>query len=250
MKSEHIEIMQKIGFKGTEAKAYLTLLETGKSLAGAVADRAKLHRRNTYDALEHLLQKGLVSYTISNNKKYWMAVHPDRIQSIIKGNEALVASMLPELALKFNSTKLKQTVEVLEGLGGMKTFYNDTLKEKHEIIILFSTGNAYKRLPIFMRNYYRQANKAKIKVNVLLNPGIDKDLYMYYKYCEVKVLPKYFSTLTQLFIYGNKSAIVFWSEDPICILITSKEITSGFRKYFEIFWKIGKRVKVEYHSRE
>src|SRR3989338_381482 len=198
MKAEHIEIMQKIGLKGTEAKAYLTLLETGKSLAGAIADSAGLHRRNTYDALEHLLQKGLVSYTISNNKKYWTAIHPDRVQALIKENENLVASILPELNLKFNSTKLKQTVEVLEGLGGMKTFYNDTLKEKKEIIILFSSGNAYKKLPIFMRNYYRQVNKAKIKVKVLLNPGIDKGLYRYYKHCEVKVLPKYFSTLTQL----------------------------------------------------
>ncbi len=249
MKAEHIEVMKRMGLKGTEAKAYLTLLETGKSLAGAVADRAKLHRRNTYDALEHLLQKGLVSYTISNNKKYWTAIHPEKIQSIIKENEALVASMLPELTLKFNSIKLKQTVEVLEGLGGMKTFYNDTLKEKHEITILFSTGNAYKRLPIFMRNYYRQINKAKVKVNILLNPGIDKDLYIYYKYCEVKILPNYFSTLTQLFIYGNKSAIVFWSENPICILITSEEITSGFRKYFEHFWKMGKKVKVKYYEK-
>lgn len=250
MKTEHIEVLQKVGLKGTEAKAYLTLLEIGKSLAGAVADRAKLHRRNTYDALEQLLQKGLVSYVISNNKKYWTAIHPDRIQSLIKENENLAASILPELTSKFSSTKLKQTVEVLEGLGGMKTFYNDTKKEKKEIIILFSTGNAFRRLTIFMRSYYKQINKSKIRVKVLLNPGIDKSLYKYYKYCEVRVLPKHFSTPTQLFIYGNKSAIAFWSENPICILITSEEITSGFRKYFDFFWKIGKNVKVKYEGEE
>lgn len=122
MKPTHIEILKPLGLTVIETKTYLTLLEIGKSLAGTIAERAHLHRRNVYDALERLLQKGLVSYVISNNKRYWNAVHPERIIEIIKENEELISSALPELISKFSNSKLKQTVEVFEGLGGMKTF--------------------------------------------------------------------------------------------------------------------------------
>src|SRR3989338_1275628 len=111
MNPEHIEILQTLGLTVIETKTYLTLLEIGKSLAGTIAERAHLHRRNVYDALEKLLQKGLVSYTISNNKKYWNAVHPEKTLNLMKENENLISSALPYLISQFNSSKLKQTVE-------------------------------------------------------------------------------------------------------------------------------------------
>lgn len=243
MKPEHIEILQTLGLTVIQTKTYFTLLEIGKSLAGAVAERAHLHRRNVYDALEKLLQKGLVSYTISTNKKYWNAVHPEKILALMKENENLISSVLPDLISKFNMSKLKQTVEVFEGLGGMKSFFDDMAKAKQDIIMLFATGKAYLRLPYYMKNWDTKINQAKIKIKVLLNSDGDKKPYKNYKYGEVKILPKNFSTPTQIFIYGNKSAVAIWSEEPIAILITSTEITNGFRKYFEFLLKLGKDIK-------
>ena len=242
MKSEHIEILQNLGLTTIQIKVYLTLLEIGKSLAGTIADRAHIHRRNTYDALEQLLQNGLVSYTISNNKKYWNVVSPEKIISLMKEKESLILSIIPELVAKYNSTKLKQTVQVFEGLGGMKTFFDDMAKTKQNIIMLFATGKAYARLPFYMKNWDRKLNESKIKVKVLMNSNAPKEPYKNYKYAEVKILPKNFSTPTQIFIYGNKSAVAIWSEEPIAILISSDEITNGFRKYFEFLWKFGRRV--------
>lgn len=243
MKSEHIGILQTLGLTVIETKTYLTLLEIGKSLAGSIAERAHIHRRNVYDALESLLQKGLVSYTISNNKKYWNAVHPEKTLNLIKENENLISSALPDLVLKFNASKLKQTVEVFEGLGGMKTFFDDMAKAKQEIIMVFATGKAYSKLPFYMKNWDDKINQAKIKVKVILNSDGNKKPYKNYKYGEVKILPKNFSTPTQIFIYGNKSAVAIWSEEPIAILITSSEITKGFRKYSEFLWKLGKNIR-------
>ena len=51
MKPEHTKILQTLGLTSTETKVYLTLLELGKALAGTIADKAQIHRRNAYDAL-------------------------------------------------------------------------------------------------------------------------------------------------------------------------------------------------------
>ena len=240
MNAEQVELLRKIGLSTVETKTYLTLLETGKSLAGTVAKRAHLHRRNTYDALENLLQKGLVSYIISNNRKQWNAVHPDKILSLLKENEGAIASFLPELITTFNTSKSKQSVAVFEGLGGMKTFFDDMINTKKEIIMLFATGKAYVRLPYYMKKWDMELNKNKIRVKVLLNPDVDKTPYHNYTFGEIKTLPLNFSTPTQIFIYGNKSVVAIWSEEPIAVQIISDEITAGFQKYYEFLWKIAK----------
>ncbi|MBI1935127.1 hypothetical protein HYS31_01695 [Candidatus Woesearchaeota archaeon] len=242
MKPEHIKILQTLGLTATETKIYLALLEIGKALAGAIAEKAQIHRRNTYDALEQLLQYGLVSYTISNNKKYWAATHPNKIMLIIKERQNLLSSILSELTLKYNSVKLKQRVEVFEGLGGMKTFFDDMANSKKEIIMMFATAKAYARMPYYMANWDRRINKAKINIKVLLNYNAPKEHYKNYKYGNVKILPKTFVTPTQIFIYGNKSAVAIWAEEPIATLISNKEITDGFRKYFIFLWGLGRKV--------
>lgn len=243
MKPEHVKILQTLGLTATETKVYLALLEIGKALAGTIADKAQTHRRNTYDALEQLLQYGLVSYTISNNKRYWNATHPNKIISLIKEKENLLSSIIPELISKYNSVKLKQRVEVFEGLGGMKTFFDYMANSKKEIIMMFATGKAYARMPYYMVNWDRRINNTKSKIKVLLNYNALKEPYKNYKYGELKILPKNFITPTQIFIYGDKSAIAIWAEEPVATLISNKEITDGFRKYFEFLWKLGKKVK-------
>src|SRR3989344_4303295 len=100
MKSEHVEILQSLELTATESKAYLTLLEKGKSLAGTIADRSHIHRRNVYDALESLLQKGLVTCIISNNRKYWSCISPERIKSILEEKKFTILNILPELMSK------------------------------------------------------------------------------------------------------------------------------------------------------
>ena len=38
-------------------------------------------------------------------------------------------------------------------------------------------------------------------------------------------------------IYGNKVALIVWSENPFVVLIESKEIADSYRKKFEMLWK-------------
>lgn len=243
MKAQNIEILKSVGLKGTDSKAYLTLLELGKSTAGTIAEKSHLHRRNTYDALESLLQKGLVTYAITNGKKFWSAVHPERLLSVLKENQSIISTILPDLITDYGSTKAKRTVEVFEGLGGMKSFFNDMIKTKREIFMMFATGKAYQFLPHFMQTWDKRLNEEKIHVKVLLNADANKKPYGNYKFGKVKILPRNFSTPTQIFMYGDKSTIAIWSEDPIATVITSKEITDGFKKHFNFLWEFAKSPK-------
>ena len=74
----------------------------------------------------------------------------------------------------------------------------------------------------------------------LLSSDAYKEPFKNYQYGTIKILSPKFYSPTQIFIYGNKSAVAIWSEEPIAILISSEEITEGFRRYFQFLWKIAK----------
>jgi hypothetical protein len=42
-------------------------------------------------------------------------------------------------------------------------------------------------------------------------------------------------------IYGNKTAIILWAKRPMAIVIQNEEITDGYKKYFDLLWKIAKK---------
>lgn len=53
------QTLEKIGLTTNEIKVYLALIDLGTTLAGNIAKKAKLHRRQTYDALHRLIGKVL-----------------------------------------------------------------------------------------------------------------------------------------------------------------------------------------------
>src|SRR3989344_5601969 len=93
--------LEDAGLTKTEAKIYLALLELGPSLAGEITKKSGIHRRSVYDAIERLIEKGLVSYMKTNNRKYFEAVKPDRLLDILREKEENIKSIIPELELKY-----------------------------------------------------------------------------------------------------------------------------------------------------
>src|SRR3989344_4644912 len=96
-----IENLEKIGFRRTEASIYLTLLELGEAQAGELSKKTQINRTTIYDALERLLEKGLVTYIIQAHKKVFRPIAPAKILENIKEQERIAQEMLPELSVLY-----------------------------------------------------------------------------------------------------------------------------------------------------
>ena len=56
-----------------------------------------------------------------------------------------------------------------------------------------------------------------------------------------RFLPNEVCSYAALRIYGNKVALMLFSEEqPIAVVIENKAIADGYRKYFEVMWKAAK----------
>ncbi len=130
-----IEPLLSLGLTKTEAKIYIDLLELGPSLVGTLSKKTGFHRRSLYDALERLINKGLVSYITTNNRKYFEAADPSTLLELQKEQEHRIKDLLPELNLKKQMSKDDNDTTFFRGVQGLKSVFNDQLKERKEILV-------------------------------------------------------------------------------------------------------------------
>ena len=66
-------LLEELGLTKNESKVYLALLELGSTAAGPLIKKIGMHRAAVYDIIDLLTGKGLVSYVIKANRKYFEA---------------------------------------------------------------------------------------------------------------------------------------------------------------------------------
>ncbi len=70
-----------LGLSKSEVKAYLALLELGKTSAGPIVKSSGISQSKIYEVLERLGKKGLASHIIEGKIKYFTPAEPKRLIS-------------------------------------------------------------------------------------------------------------------------------------------------------------------------
>ena len=231
-----ISILKKIGLTDTEAKIYVELLSLGATSIGKIVEQTGIFRKNLYDALYKLIEKGLVTYVIENKIKVFQAKEPDNLLRYVDEKKEELEELLPELNAKALLHTPDIESEIYRGTEGIKTILKECLKYK-EVLLIGATGDVETRLPYFWPHYNKKRQKLKCKWKLLLvhearNKPITKS-----NYYEYKVLPKILSGLNVIYIYGDYVANILWLEKPIAFVIKHKVLANNYRNYFNFLWK-------------
>ena len=238
------KFLKEIGLTDNEITIYLELLKLGEALASDLADRTGVNRTLTYQILNNLLKRGLISYVIKNNTKYFKAGTPSKLLDFLKEKELNIQKLIPELLKLKKPGEKKHSVELYEGKEGLKTILNDVIRTKPKDFVDMTSGMTVIVLPRYwMDQWHNERVKIIPKSRFLYNHteiGIkrSKELSKYLK-TEVRLLPKGFESPSHIFTYADKVAIALWEKEfPFAILIKSKEIAKRFKEFFEWFWKL------------
>ncbi|NQU78170.1 hypothetical protein HQ545_00205 [Candidatus Woesearchaeota archaeon] len=235
-------VLEDIGLTPTEAKIYLILLEQGASLAGAISRNTGIHRRSVYDSIERLIQKGLVSYIKSNNRKYFEAVSPERLIEILKKKEADVNSILPDLKALQQMGSDKNETLFFRGKAALKSAFDDQLETGENICMWGATSKATDILQFYFPHFDTERVKRKIKIRLIFNESERSSVSKAkIPLSDIKFVPDTVKSDTAVNIYGKNICIVAWKSDPIAVLIREESIAVGFKSYFEFMWNFAKR---------
>lgn len=229
------EGLKQAGLTENESRVYLALIDLGPALAGQISRKTGLHRRTIYDITEMLIKKGLIGYIVQNNKKLFQASNPNRLLEIIQEKQNLLLPIVQELQQKFVKTKQKEQTNFYKGKEGLKTVFEDQLNAK-EILILGASPRAYDILQFYFKWYDKKRKAKKIKSRIIATDKKIKRIPL----AEIKYLPQKYENPVAVNIYEDKTAIILWAAEPIAIVIKNKELTKGYKNYFELMWKIAK----------
>lgn len=231
------ESLETAGLTRVESKVYLTLVDLGPSLAGQITKKSGIHRRTIYDALDRLAEKGLISYIVKNNRKYFEATNPSRIVDLMKEKEDEVKNSLPELMNLFSKTKAKEETLFYKGKDGLKNAFEDQINESKEILVLGASPEAGEIMQFYFRWYNKRRQDKKIKIKFIAN--IESRGKIKAPLSEIRYLNDLGPAAMN--IYADKVAIILWNkEKPVAIIIKNKEISDSYRIFFEHMWKTAK----------
>ena len=226
--------LQKLGFEEQEVKTYLALLDLGESTATKLAERTGLGRVHMYQIVNRLIDRGLASYIVKNNVKFFSASDPETLLKDIQQKEQDLQKILPELKARQKKLIPETKVEIYRAREGINTIFKMILKDEKQYFIM---GGAEEACTIFeLENtiFVKRAEKQKLPGKILARK---KDKFFINKNEEYRFIPEHLISSTTQMIWGNKTAIFVWSEPYYAILIDNEEITKSNLATFNYLWK-------------
>lgn len=240
------QIIQQLGLPQKESAVYLALLELGMSTVSSIAARAGLNRTTTYDILESLQTKGLVTAVGESKKKTYTAEHPSTLAGYYLRRSRQferfaedVEKLLPELVALYNEKGKRPRTRFYEGARGIETVYEDTLTAHEPIRAYASVRDMHAALPDYFPAYYERRSKKGITIRAILPAtpeAIERARHDKQEARESILVPAdQFDFSPEINIYDDKVAIMSLGEE-FGVIIESKEIATAQKKIFELAW--------------
>ncbi len=232
--------LERIGFSPNEIKVYLTLNENGSLKAGKISKIAKIDRSSAYNALKALQERGMVSYVMIGQIKFFQAAGPRRLLDYVKEQEKDIQDILPMLQESHKSKKVEGQVRLFKGNKGIKTVFMDIIRTGEDNYVFGSEGQFTERMTDFAHKFTLLKKQAKIKTRVLMRKStreIDTKL------SDHRYLPNVAGSPAVTNIYGDKIAIIIWTDEPEAIVIENSAAAKAYKSYFDFMWKNAKNLK-------
>ena len=240
--------LSEYGLSETEIDVYVNLLKVGESSLQEISKRCKAPRTTTYNTLNYLITKGLVSKVEKEKIAFYVATDPHKMKDVLERKKLLIEQALPELELMSGTLPKKTRMEVYEGPSGIFALFMDVFKdEEHKQWF----GN-YKKLKQAMSHLMPLARKIrmdkKIPADVLIEPT-DEEVFHTKEYRSITTMRQ--TPLLQefpgmAFIYGNGKKIAFFVSEPemVGFIIENEGFAKSIKLIFDLYWKMAKPFKL------
>lgn len=241
-------ILRDIGLSPNEARVYEALLSTGEASVQTISTKSGVHRRNVYDSLAKLIEKGLASEVFVHDEKQFKPMEPRVLLSLLKEKEENINQVLPAMQAKHEAVQEHEQAYLYKGIEGVKNYLRDILKTKEPVYFIGAKGMWLDpRLQHFLPQFERERKKLGIKFYHIFDHEVKKKLpeIMNLVGKPYKFLPKQYSSPTMVDIFGpyvvtcvSYQATVPGKlpDEPLQFVMKSQKLADGYRKFWQFMW--------------
>ena len=241
----YTELFQNLGLVKNEARIYEALLREGKSSVGHIAVKSKVHRRNVYDTLNRLMEKGLVFEVAEKNENHYEAVPPSKLMELIQEKERMLRSQMPALNDLYKGTPHEEEVYIYRGPEGWKNYMTDLINVGEPVYFIAAKGGWLDhRVKHFFPEFIKRTREKNIPFYHLFDHEVKDDCPQIIPVVgkNHKFLPKGYSTSAAIDIFGSHVNIIApmklggLDEEFSVTVIVNPYIADAFRTWFKFMW--------------
>ncbi len=245
-----MDILRKLGLSQNEIRAYLALLNTGKTTTGPLVKRSGIPSSKIYAVLDSLVEKGAIGCVVEGKMKYFNANRPDILGHLLELKEDELSetkrefeAVLPKLRAEFEAEKHTSNIEVLEGLRGIKFVYDFSLELVKKGDTMYTLGYpllASQLLNAYFKEYHKEISARGVHARIIY----DHDTWFSKRretrtHADQRYLPKGIHTPGFIHIVKDYVAIMVVTEkQKSAILIKNKEVAESYLQYFNLIWGV------------
>ena len=123
--------LQELGLSPNEARIYETLIEFGEASVSSISKKTNIHRRNVYDAIGRLVDKGFATPVIGAKENKYMPVEPNKFLETLEEKKEKLQKILPSMQSLFINHKAEEGIYIYKGLEGMKNILKNNKENKY-----------------------------------------------------------------------------------------------------------------------
>ena len=239
-----VEILEDFGLTRSEINVYLTILELGSSGAKAIVNKSELQSSVVYRALDSLAEKGLIGFIMVGKRKIYQSINPEHFLNYINEKKEQFKAILPELKKKQLLAQKIEGATVYKGIRGLKEVYTIMRNAEGDEYLTFGGGKPCEDLlgTTWWLNHHRKRISNNLPARQIYDNTVKKigDILNKWKKTKIKFLSKEFAQFQETVIVGDYVAINVFTESPYSFLIKDKVVAEGYRKHFELLWRIAK----------
>ncbi len=250
------EIIETLGFKEEEAKAYLSLLELGSCPASELAKAMSTPRPTVYGYLDRLVAGGLVNKSLRHGVKMFVPEPGEKIRFLYKRKiddlrtkEKALDKIVPELSKLAGSSNVRPRIQFFEGRDGFESALQDFLNYPGTTMRAFWSFTAL--MDATSEDFFRYLNKQRVLSNIFArgiwphNHGIDARRFPFMGtnaelMREVRVAPAGSDTQMGYRIYANKVLFSSSRAESYCFIVESPELAHLMTVQHDALWSISK----------
>ncbi len=241
--SMNIELLTQIGLTKSQAKAYIALIKFGSLPAPQLAEKVGETRTNSYMVLDRLVDMGLIEKDESGKKLLYRPANPTALERLIEqkrkdvmSTEKQVRDSMPQLLNYFYTYQHQPGVRFFQGKEGIMKMYEDQRRTAQDIYFIRSDAD-FNVLGKDLYKHMEQRAKLGIKAHGI-EPAEDDNIH-YGQENDKRMLREMtwapreaFTAPVNMYVYGNKTALISYGEEVIGTIIESPQIAEAMTQIF------------------
>lgn len=242
----YTEALMEIGLTLNEAKIYESLLKIKNGTIEDIAKAADIHRRNVYDTIQRLIDKGLAYQILPKKVLTYAPVNPDKLEELVKEKENILQNIMPALRESFVNVDPEQSLAIYKGKNGLKNYIKLTVEEGEKGNKFYAIGvKGIYFEPEIEKFATRMSKRVKnIDGKIIYDESVQKypDIIQMSGKKKYKFFPKKYKTQSSIAIFGDYVAIYSdvhtkkVSQDITIFIMKNTVLAEDYKKWFDFIW--------------